>query len=427
MGYRCRNFCVPGSFLVGCPPSAAPRVARSVPAQERSSIRSRRRIRPLLVLLIVALVIPLAGPAAAAPPSVPSFGPEIDAYARYDGQSQCLNTEQPGVVDFRSLLQRTYGANSAGILRSCGVGGVSEHKEGRAYDWMVNVSNPSQRAQADELIAWLLAPDEHGNANAMARRFGIMYIVWNRQSWKAYRPTDGPNRDGWVAYNGANPHTDHVHFSFSWDGARQRTSYWSSPSIPTSTSFSDVPRNSYYADPVAWMVGHEITNGFGNTGEFRPHTEVTRAQMAAFLWRMMDQPTGYGAHGFPDVSPNSYYEQPVRWLKATGITNGYGHTGRFEPDLVLTRGEMAEFLYRTVGRPTGDARHTFSDVSSARFYDQAVSWMVAHEITNGFGTTGRFEPDGPVTRAQNSAFLYRLASDQKAWRNATRTPSTTRF
>jgi hypothetical protein len=377
--------------------------------------------------MIVALVLPLAGPAAAAPPSVPRFGPEIDAYAHYDGQTRCLSTEQPGVVDFRAMLQRTYGANNAGILRNCSVGGVSEHKEGRAYDWMINAFNATERARADDFLAWLLAPDEHGNPNAMARRFGIMYIIWNRRAWRAYRPTGGPNGDGWVAYTGASPHTDHVHFSFSWDGALRRTSYWSASSTAPATTFSDVPRNSYYADPVAWMVGHEITNGYGRTGEFRPHTEVTRAQMAAFLWRMMDQPAGYGAHGFPDVSSNSYYEQPVRWLKATGVTNGYGNTGRFEPNRVLTRGEMAEFLYRTVGRPDGDARHTFPDVPSSRYYDQAVSWMLAHGITDGFGATGRFEPDRPVTRAQNSAFMYRLASDQRAWRSAPIIPSTTRF
>jgi hypothetical protein len=25
---------------------------------------------------------------------------------------------------------------------------------------------------------------------------------------------------------GTNPHTDHIHFSFSWAGARKQTSYW---------------------------------------------------------------------------------------------------------------------------------------------------------------------------------------------------------
>jgi hypothetical protein len=199
-----------------------------------------------------------------------------------------------------------------------------------------------------------------------------------------------------------------------------------SPSVAP-IQFPDVPRNSYFADPVSWMVGHKITTGVGKTGEFQPHEAVTRAQMAAFLWRMMDEPTGYRAHGFPDVPANSYYEPAVRWLKATGITDGVGNTGRFEPNRVLTRGEMAEFLYRTAGRPTGDARHRFPDVPRSRYYDQAVSWMVAHGITDGVGNTGRFEPGQPVTRAQNAAFMYRFASEKPAWRAAKSVPSTVRF
>jgi hypothetical protein len=55
----------------------------------------------------------------------------------------------------------------------------------------------------------------------MARRLGVMYIIHNRRIWGSYRAGEG-----WRPYVGANPHTDHVHFSFSWAGARKQTSYW---------------------------------------------------------------------------------------------------------------------------------------------------------------------------------------------------------
>jgi hypothetical protein len=97
------------------------------------------------------------------------------------------------------------------------VGGKSEHKEGRAWDWGIQYPHPA----ADALLNWLLAPDQHGNQHAMARRFGIMYMIWNYKIWKAYQP-----EKGWQTYTGSSPHTDHVHFSFSWDGANKKTSYW---------------------------------------------------------------------------------------------------------------------------------------------------------------------------------------------------------
>jgi hypothetical protein len=179
----------------------------------------------LALALALALVAGSSAPALAIPPPTPPFGPAIDDYARYEPQSTCSLTEQPGVAAFRRLLQDHGGANGGGILRSCGTGGTSEHKEGRAYDWMLDANRAADRAKADAVLAWLLASDQHGNAHALARRLGIMYIIWDRQVWYAWRAADG-----WLPYTGSNPHTDHIHFSFSWAGARQETTWWASPS-----------------------------------------------------------------------------------------------------------------------------------------------------------------------------------------------------
>ncbi|GKQ39634.1 hypothetical protein [Streptomyces sp. A012304] len=54
-----------------------------------------------------------------------------------------------------------------------------------------------------------------------------MYMIWNRRIWMANRPGAG-----WQPYRGANPHTDHVHFSFSWAGARKETSWRKGPVVP---------------------------------------------------------------------------------------------------------------------------------------------------------------------------------------------------
>ena len=55
----------------------------------------------------------------------------------------------------------------------------------------------------------------------MARRLGIMYVIFDHRIWGSYA-----DEQGWRPYTGASPHTDHVHFSLSWAGAWARTSYW---------------------------------------------------------------------------------------------------------------------------------------------------------------------------------------------------------
>ncbi|TAL14599.1 MAG: hypothetical protein EPN99_14120 [Frankiales bacterium] len=158
-------------------------------------------------------------PGGFAPPSVDG----IDPYAAYDPQRACDPVAKPGTVALRDLLLGTHpGTRSLGISRTCTARGTSEHKEGRAVDWGVRVDRPRERAAAEGVLQQLLATDSAGHRHALARRLGVMYLIWDRQIWSSYSA-----ERGWRAYGGANAHTDHVHISLSWDGAMGRTSYWS--------------------------------------------------------------------------------------------------------------------------------------------------------------------------------------------------------
>ncbi|MCU1587027.1 MAG: hypothetical protein JWN31_520, partial [Frankiales bacterium] len=194
--------------------------------------RPVRRTPGLLVVLVAALTMisTLLSPAAqAAPPPTPASLPTgIEALQPYVGQRICDPVAKPGVRAFANLLLNTYkDTSSLGIVRDCGIGGQSEHKEGRAWDWGVSYSSATDRAHVAEVFHWLFATDSRGNKAAMARRLGLMYIIWNNQIWKTYQLDRG-----WQAYNGSDPHTGHVHFSFGWAGARQATSYWTGKVAP---------------------------------------------------------------------------------------------------------------------------------------------------------------------------------------------------
>ena len=153
------------------------------------------------------------------------FPAEIEGYQPRDPQDTCDMADKPGVVDFKDLLLASYPRVFWGIGRDCGDGGPSEHKEGRALDWGVNVNIPEQRAAAEDVIGKLLATDEHGNAHALFRRLGLMYIIWDRQIISSSRINEG-----WRSYScdgtPGDCHTNHIHFSFSWAGALRQTSWW---------------------------------------------------------------------------------------------------------------------------------------------------------------------------------------------------------
>jgi hypothetical protein len=214
--------------------------------------------------LVVALLGVPAGPAAAAPVPTVAIPPALDNAAFYEKQTVCDPTARPGSTALGDLLVRTYGPATIYIPRACS-SSTSEHFDGRAVDWMRSVRIPEQKAQVDDFLAWLLAPAADGTPHEMARRLGIMYIIWNNQMIRMYDPGRG-----WTNYNSCmdparagtsldtSCHRNHVHLSLSWDGAAGITSWWTgeAQTLPNcsarSTSATPGPGTpAIVADPTA--------------------------------------------------------------------------------------------------------------------------------------------------------------------------------
>ncbi len=194
-----------------------------------------RSLRATAFAAVVTSPLALVGTAAPSqaavippPPSKP-LPSALDVVAPYQKPTICDPTAKPGVVAFAQLLNTHYGTRYYGIGRAC-ASDVSEHYEGRALDWMISAYKPDEKALAESIVGWLVKPDGQGRAGAMARRFGINYIIWNRHMWRSYAP-----ERGWAVYTGVSPHTDHIHFTFHWDGAMKRTSWWTGKALTTIT------------------------------------------------------------------------------------------------------------------------------------------------------------------------------------------------
>jgi hypothetical protein len=232
-----------------------------------------RRVAGALAVVLVTvagLIVVDMSPAAAAAPITPIFNAAtpIENYAQSDPQTTCDPTEKPGVVAYRNLLNNTYGNHTSYITRACSEGGTSEHKEGRALDYMLNVDDPADNAVANGIFGWLFATDAYGNQHAAVRRLGIMYMIWNHRIWRAYRAGEG-----WQPYDGDNPHTDHIHFSFSWPGARQQTSWWSGVrAVRHAANYFDwdtvSDRAVWRPSTGTWFVWNSTTGQRQDTGDF---------------------------------------------------------------------------------------------------------------------------------------------------------------
>lgn len=172
-----------------------------------------------------------------------------------------------------------------------------------------------------------------------------------------------------------------------------------------SFNFHDVSRLDYFYDAVKWAAENGIASGTGRY-TFSPNAVCTRAQTVTFLWRAAGSPLPrYRVCPFTDVQPSDYYYNAVLWAVEQGITTGLNAT-TFGPDVTVTRGQVATFLYRAASAAKPSTFNPFTDVKTTAYNYDAILWAYDNRITTGISDT-TFSPDAYCTRAQIVTFLYR--------------------
>lgn len=172
-----------------------------------------------------------------------------------------------------------------------------------------------------------------------------------------------------------------------------------------SFNFHDVSRLDYFYDAVKWAAENGIASGTGRY-TFSPNAVCTRAQTVTFLWRAAGSPLPrYRVCPFTDVQPSDYYYNAVLWAVEQGITTGL-NANTFGPDVTVTRGQVATFLYRAASAAKPSTFNPFTDVKTTAYNYDAILWAYDNRITTGTSDT-TFSPDAYCTRAQIVTFLYR--------------------
>lgn len=154
------------------------------------------------------------------------------------------------------------------------------------------------------------------------------------------------------------------------------------------------------ADHFAYVQGYP-------DGTVKPAGNITRAETAAILFRLMDEgsrKTYYSTtSGFRDVASGSWYNTYVATLNNAGVitdsSNGY-----FRPNEAITRAELAAMLANFT--ETAGAANYFNDVSASYWAANAIAICAKLGWINGY-PDGTFRPDKNVTRAELMAMINR--------------------
>ena len=107
--------------------------------------------------------------------------------------------------------------------------------------------------------------------------------------------------------------------------------------------------------------------------------------------------------GYSDVDAGAWYAESVAWCRENNLMAGVGG-GRFAPDSTLTRAMLAAVLWRQAGSPAVNYLMQFNDVPEGQWYTESIRWAASEELVRGYGN-GRFGTNDPITQQQLDIIL----------------------
>ncbi len=191
-------------------------------------------------------------------------------------------------------------------------------------------------------------------------------------------------------------------------------------SVDVTEMFTDVS-HSWADDGIRYCVTHQLMSGIGND-LFGPKLTTTRAQIVQILYNLEGEPKVSGKTPFTDLTQD-WYQDAVLWAYQTGVVAGTGDGTTFEPDLPVTREQIAVILMEYMTRVLKLERtwtpadlSAFPDAGSVSDWAKdAMADAVGLGLISGASNGGQtlLEPQGSATREQVATILMEFCRNVK--------------
>lgn len=201
--------------------------------------------------------------------------------------------------------------------------------------------------------------------------------------------------------------------------ARALTTACTEQVLLASVGFVDVPGTTH-AEAISCLSAWRVTTGVTAT-TYVPNGEVSRAQMASFLARWIDDHADRGSGAplptsadlpFGDVADDSVHAEAIARLAEVGIIEGRTATA-FRPRESVTRAQTASLAARALEHVTGTAlprgRDTFTD-DNGSVHEANIDRLAATGIVAGVGGFS-YRPAAPVSRGAMASILMRASAE----------------
>lgn len=188
--------------------------------------------------------------------------------------------------------------------------------------------------------------------------------------------------------------------------------------------FSDTSEH-WASEEIGRMASRRLINGVDGL-YYEPDRTVTRAEFTAMLIRALgaSKPAGSGLEAFTDVHPGDWHYDVIHQARSLKLAEGDGD--RFQPDLPISRQEIAVLLSRTLAlfppeqpdvsqfpAEAADSIPVLRDLVDAEEWARgALETSVRHGLLRG-DPNDAVRPGDPATRAEALVMTVRLLQHLK--------------
>ncbi|MDA1633500.1 S-layer homology domain-containing protein [Bacillus cereus] len=177
-------------------------------------------------------------------------------------------------------------------------------------------------------------------------------------------------------------------------------------------AFPDVP-NSWYTKAINEMAAKGIISGLTD-GTFGLGKDVTRAEVATFIVKAKEIKPNSTSTSFTDVDANEWYAQWVSAAESNKLMAGIGDN-KFGPKDQLTRAQMAQILVNAYGFKADESnKQTFNDLEGLGWATAkpSIETLASLGLISGYGD-GTFKPNKVVSREEAAQFIYNAMNYNK--------------
>ncbi len=183
------------------------------------------------------------------------------------------------------------------------------------------------------------------------------------------------------------------------------------------SDYVDCP-DEWYHEAIDFVSYYGYMNGIGHS-KFNPYGGTTRAMAVTVLWRMFNSPEATQECTFTDVPKDQWYSEAIAWAQENGIVKGMTET-TFEPDLLISREELAVILWRALADEEPASPDTELNFRDADYVSDWALEAMKYAVERGWfvgNTHGWLNPYGDTTRAEMAILMMRISGGSYACPN----------